>query len=192
MIEGAAEKAIREGSVVLRPGAGRIVEEVLKSGGKVVVLSIGWSAWFISCCLRAGLGKEAKVVEVRANEIREDGNLNRYFGVDGGGIWTCGDKMRVLSEVIQDEKGMRTVYVGDSVTDLECLTRVNVGICMRGGETGSEQNSLCRTLERLKIECRCFLERKAGDKGNAVAEEVALWWAKDFDEIYEAGILDST
>ena len=190
VIEDTAVRAVGEGSVVLRPGAGRIIEEVLKVEGRVVVLSVGWSARFINACLQTALGREADAVELRANEI-EDGKLSRYFGAEDGGIWTCGDKARVLKEGLRGAEARRTVYVGDSVTDLECLTNADVGICMRGEVGGSEQKELCRTLERLRIECRWILERKAGENGNAVAEKVGLWWAKDFDEICEAGILDS-
>ena len=80
---------------------------------------------------------------------------------------------------------MRTVYTGDSLTDLECLTSVDVGICIRGEVDGSEQKELRRTSERLGIECRSVLERKAGENGSE--GKVRLWWAKDFNEICEAG-----
>ena len=107
VIEDAAVKTVREGTVVLRHGAGRIIEDVMMEKGRVVVLSVGWSARFISTVLRTALGKESKAIEVRANEIEEDGKLSRYFGAREGGIRTCGNKARVLREILRgDENGI--------------------------------------------------------------------------------------
>lgn len=186
IIEDAADKAISEGSVVLRKGAGRLIEEVLKRRGRVVVLSVGWSGRFIRACLRTAVGMEAEAVGIRANEIEEDGKLSRYFGAEEDGIWTCGDKVRVLNEFVGVAEEVKMVYVGDSVTDLGCLTCVDVGICMRGEVEGSEQKELCETLKRSRIECKWILERKASEKGSDFAKDNAcLWWAKDFHEICE-------
>ena len=191
IIEDAAEKAVRERRVVLREGTGRVIEEVMKRGGRVVVLSVGWSGQFIRRCLRTTVGVEAEGVEIRANEIEEDGKLSRYFGAEEGGIWTCGDKARLLDEVGGRTKEVRTVYVGDSVTDLECLTCVDIGVCMTDKVEGREQKELCETLQRLRIKCTWILERKASEKGSGVAkDDVCLWWAKDFHEICEGLFLD--
>lgn len=191
IIEDAAEKAIREGSVALREGAEMLIEEVLKRRGRVVVLSVGWSGRFICGCIRTAFGKKAETVEVRANEIEEDGKLSRYFRAEEGGIWTCGDKARMLKEVVQEAEEVKTVYVGDSVTDLQCLTSVDVGICMWDDSDGSEQRELRRTLERLGVECRWIKNSKASQKRNGVAEEqTGLWWAHDFHEICNSAIYD--
>ena len=192
VIDDAAGEAIRGRSVVLREGAERVIQQGLNGRGRVVVLSVGWSAQFIRGCLLAAMGKEAEAVEIKANEIVEDRKLNRYFGAERGGIWTCADKARVLKEVVGKAKAkakakeVRTVYVGDSVTDLECVTSVDVGICMRGEVEGTEQKELHGTLKRLAIECRWIVERKAGEQETGVWEDkVVLWWARDFHDICE-------
>ena len=189
IIENVAEEAIRDGNVVLRPGARRLIQEVLKEKGRIVVVSVGWSRRFIHKCLRVAFGEESSAVEVKANEIGEDGKLDRYFEAEGSGIWTSGDKARLLKEVVGDAKDVKTIYVGDSVTDLQCLTLVDVGICIRGEGEGSEQRELLGTLDRLGIECRWVLEYKGIKKGSTHNEEAGLWWAKDFQEICESKIL---
>ena len=191
IVEDAAEKAIREGSVVLREGAERLIEEVLKRRGRVVVLSVAWSGRFISGCLRTAFGKKAEAVEVRANEIEEHGKLSRYFRAEGNGIWTCGDKARVLKEVVHEAKEVKTIYVGDSVTDLQCLTSVDVGISMGDESNGSELRELRRTLERLGVECQWVENSKASqDRSGVAKEQTGLWWADDFHDICNSAIYD--
>ncbi|KAL8871545.1 MAG: hypothetical protein Q9174_002648 [Haloplaca sp. 1 TL-2023] len=139
-------------------------------------------------------------IDIRANEIvgGKSGRMNRYFEEAGrrgeGGLWTSGDKRAVMDEVVvEGERGM-VVYVGDSVTDLECLIGADVGICVRdvdedGEGMGSEQRGLEETLGRLGITCSWIGEMCATDVEEAATregkgkQEASLWWARNFDEI---------
>ena len=148
-----------------------------------------------------GLGEEdLENVRVVANEIEgldaeegSTGGLGRYWAEEGEGegegIWTAADKGRVVREMLDAEgegKGRRSVYVGDSVTDLEALLAVDVGICVRDEVMGGGQRELAEVLERAGVECRWIGEFKDRDGRSGVdAKEgsIVLWWARDFDDI---------
>ncbi|KAI9734149.1 MAG: hypothetical protein M1818_006646 [Claussenomyces sp. TS43310] len=201
----------REEAVVWRTGLSLLVARVLGAGGVVRVVSVNWSARFIRACLEAGGSEGTNAaaarggggdqgpgrdsvdwsrVRVHANEVGEggDGRLSRYFG--DRGIWTAGDKRRVLDEVL-DEVGSRasTIYVGDSPTDLHCLLDVDIGICVRDEPMGSEQRALAETLDRLSIETRwigTYQGEGKVDDGDADRVKKSLWWARDFEEIVQS------
>ena len=189
VVDSAAEKAVAQGDVVLRLGATRLITETLAGGGKVIVVSVAWSRRFIRTCLRAIIGEDADKVEVKANEIGNDGKLDRYFEREGSGIWTCADKVKIVREISDNAKEGSVVYVGDSVTDLECLTLVDVGICIRGQKEGSEQKELRETLKRVGIGCQWVLGAQGSQDGRAGGKGMSLWWARDFDEIWRSGLM---
>ncbi|KAL8638738.1 MAG: hypothetical protein Q9228_004137 [Teloschistes exilis] len=165
MLQG-AEAAVKCGQLRMRDGWTRVMGMARRRGGegrggKVGVVSVGWSGEFIRGCLRAALvelleasesGERRQEVEsevdiedivIRANEILggEEGKMSRYFEENErggkGGIWTARDKRRVMEMLLRreqgraDRDGSMAVYVGDSPTDLECLLAADVGICMR-------------------------------------------------------------
>lgn len=201
-------------------------EEGRREGrGKVGVVSVGWSARFIRRCLfhdaaagpygegelgRRGVEEMVREMEVVANEIRglddeggSSGMLSRWFGEEGGGVWTAGDKGRVVRRLIAEDGGegtgmgrMRTVYVGDSVTDLECLLLVDVGICIRDEPLQSGQEALREVLERVGVRCRWIgeMEREHtgqsahGVEGENGGREKGVWWARDFEEIRRSAL----
>ena len=195
-VDGAAGHVVRNGSVRLRKGYAGLFERVQRDGGEVGILSVAWSRRFIYGVI-AGWARceerhrvKMEDVDVRANEIAEDGSgrLDRVFGADGG-IWTAGDKVRVMHEVEATVYGeasvLRTIYVGDSSTDLPCLLKADVGICMRDEAMTGEQRGLQETLERIEVECLhvCMFEDEQEDDGNK-----RLWWARDFDEVCQSGV----
>lgn len=211
---------------------GEGVQEGVEGKGKVGVVSVGWSGRFIrGSLLRAvsaggaggggeevGDGEGRKMVgemEIVANEIERlddadgsQGMLSRWFdGVEGGGVWTAGDKGRVVrrlvaEDCVEERKGgegrerTRTVYVGDSVTDLECLMLVDVGICIRDEPLQSGQEALRETLGRIGVECRWIggmQHERVGhsDRGlesGSGGGMKGLWWARDFEEIHESAL----
>ncbi|KAL8901757.1 MAG: hypothetical protein Q9207_005043 [Kuettlingeria erythrocarpa] len=201
----AAQRAVREGEVLLRKGWSGLVGRVLREGGKVGVVSVGWSGDFIRGCLKTATedledGEELRVedIDVGANEIwgREEGKMSRYFGEKGrggnGGIWTAGDKKRVLYELVATKpRGQDSVvvYVGDSATDFDCLLAADLGICVRNeGEMSGEQIQLEETSERLAIDCD-WIGRMEPDSLQADSKtpdhstSKSLWWARNFDDI---------
>lgn len=113
-------------------------------------------------------------LDIRANEILPDGSgrLDRVFG-DEGGIWTASDKKRIMDDIIltsppppsptspSPPPRTKTIYIGDSPTDLSCLLAADIGICIRGDDDDdvpkhaqpSEQKSLSETLARIGVGC---------------------------------------
>ncbi|KAL8971995.1 MAG: hypothetical protein Q9197_002988 [Variospora fuerteventurae] len=211
----AAEQAMKEGKVVLRDGWIDLVAWVLKDGGEVGVVSVGWSAEFIRWCLKTGLeaskeeGKEGVKVEdidVRANEVLdwEDGKLRRYFEEEGrggeGGIWTARDKRKVVDEMAVKEgdgKKRVVVYVGDSVTDLECLLSANVGFCVRDEVESDEQIELKQSLGRLGVGCSHFDIMTPANLSDFVrrggsADGSSVWWDCGFPSLSRSAVVQVT
>lgn len=206
-----AEPAVSEGKVRLRKGWKSLIMEVLRRGGRVDVVSVTWSGTFVTTCLRSvaeGIEEPIEITNqgagVWANEIRggNEGRMDRYFENDGkegkGGIWTAGDKMRVMNELTALEiEGEITVYVGDSTTDLQCLLSADVGVCIRNaGETSGEQRELEQTLRTLGVGCQWIGRMNPDDlnpKPRQDASEIGnrLWWATNFDEICQSPLVQT-
>lgn len=206
-------------------------------GGGVAIVSVAWSRRFIRGVLGGSMrsyddddgggggwgsttdsGKvlvEGVVVDVRANEIAGDGSgmLDRVFGGcscssgGGGGIWTAGDKVRVMNDIVLEaENGNgngneamvpKTIYIGDSPTDLACLLQAHVGICIRDAVSlSAEQRDLQETLQRIGVPClhigrfeqrRFEIDEQAQQHFGGT---MRLWWAGDFEEVWRSGVLE--
>lgn len=210
-VRAGVEKVLRPYGRVTALLRGEVVDEDMyeREGVYVTIISVNWSSmfikWFLDAAMRERYLDISEQLIVRANEIHKNGcgKLERYFDernryFDEGnrysvekdrGIWTAGDKARVLegqlAETGGNDGGPRTaVYVGDSTTDLACLLRVDVGICVRDEPLTSEQKSLAETLDRLGIPCRWIGEFRLDDlRGTGTPR---LWWARDFTEIAES------
>jgi len=131
-------------------------------------------------------------VDIRANDI-----FSKRPGSEEAGIYVSADKAREMADMVQQrrlklrqgsggtsESESRTIYVGDSVPDLECLLAADIGILIRTATMGSEQHELSKALRRLGISFSWLghytQQRKAA----------RLWWAQDLEEIAQSGILD--
>lgn len=93
-----------------------------------------------------------------------------------------------MVEAVGGRERMRSVYVGDSPTDLACLLKADVGICVRDGVMTGEQRELRGILERIGVQCLHvgeFEDRQLGDGSKR------LWWAGDFDEVCQSGVVDT-
>lgn len=219
--------AVHDGAVRLRPGVWGMLRGVQGVGGRVAVVSVAWSGRFVRGVLGAackgyrgqggkgegeGEGEGVRVgdVQVRANEIEGggEGGLDRVFGAEEGGIWTAGDKERVMNDVVAEAaaggdcpsslrgalKTPRTVYIGDSPTDLACLLKADVGICIRDAAMSAEQRELQGTLERVGVRCLHVGGFERGRVGGEEEEEEeagarkGLWWARDFEEVCGSGV----
>ena len=176
---------------------------------KVAILSVAWSPHWIRSLLNAAVRQEQQALPLSHSEKHQlldmiDGLLIQCNDVQAtpapsdevgeSGIYVSSDKLRILDELreaYEDVNGGEhlawTVYVGDSLTDLECLLAAHVGIIMRDEETmGSEQRALEDSLARLDIATYWI-----GDFGQIqTAEGLVLWWARDFDEVVDCGCLD--
>ena len=223
-VDAAADDAVERRKIVLRRGWEKMIESVQQRNGRIGIISVAWSAHFISTALTIsattppakGTAIRLDEVEVRANEILADGSgrLDRYFRSEDRGIWTGDGKVRVMDEMIDsfiESEGEgakpRVVYVGDSPTDLGCLMNADVGVCVRDGDAGltGEQEALREVLGRVGVGCvhvREFRKWSTGEKsrgriGQGVGEgenegQRTLWWARDFEEVCESGVLDGS
>ena len=82
------------------------------------------------------------------------------------------------------ESPFRTIYFGDSITDFELLLDVDEGVMIRDeGKLNGEQLALKQLFARLG-----FSEAPVGNFSSN-ATNARLWWAKDFDEVVDSGIL---
>lgn len=164
---------------VMKEGWREAVTGVVARGGSAVVVSVGWSRAWIRECL-VGVEDETRVrVRVVANEFvvggedgRMSGWLDRWFGGEDGGIWTAGDKVRVVRgftgggpRAEEEEEEALVVYVGDSVTDLLCLLEADVGVVF-----GRKLDDVCG---RLGVPIRDGLV--AGDTGGGGLSRIGHW-----------------
>lgn len=204
----AAARAFKDGAVILRSGCLYLLEAVQRrKGSGIAIVSVAWSRRFISSTLRevnkaSGHCRVAVgEIIVRANEIANDGsgNLDRSLGAERRGIWTAADKSAVIEDLIDEACCTKsaymthehtkpvTIYIGDSPTDLPCLLKADVGICIRDSTLTPEQMALTETLQRLGIDCLNVFRYDP----TAIPNKKTLWWASDFDEVIESGLLDS-
>jgi 2-hydroxy-3-keto-5-methylthiopentenyl-1-phosphate phosphatase len=205
-LEGGAAKAVVEKKVALRDGFTSFYQ-VIQSQSRspspsqspfprpetqnlnLTILSVNWSRHFIASCLSAS-GISLQEDRILSNELS---NLVSGYSSTGyilstdsssspdSTIISSPDKLLHLEALRKNNtKNMRPmmlVYVGDSLTDLECLVAADLGVCMRDEEMGSSQRQLAEALERLGVDCVRLSEWKEGK------ERVA--WVKDFGEIQD-------
>ncbi len=119
ILNSAAEKAVRDAELEMRGGWQRLVGIIMKEGGKVSVVSVGWSGDFIRGCLHASLDQfrateqdgdldnrlNSPLIDVRANNILggDDGKMHRYWRAatsdDRSQVLTVEDKLRVMKDI---------------------------------------------------------------------------------------------
>jgi len=179
--------AVEEGKVVIREGFGDFVKEVEKSGGIWGVVSVNFCSHFIRGVL-ASAGVDTSTVEILANSSDKNGIL---FGPetrkDRSVMATSDAKLASMKHMVDSwtskpgKQFSQSVYVGDSGTDIECLTEGGtIGIVM-AEDYGS---SLMQTLSRV-----------GGDVEHIDSyqdeQDAKVYWARDFGEIVRQSSLMS-
>lgn len=131
---------------------------------EINIISCSWSSSFINSCLDYHQYDSTKFKSIRSNEInRTDGTFRvneNCFTKDG--IKSSSDKLKELNHIIslqqeeedqeEDQGEFKTVYVGDSLNDLECLLESDLGLVM-----GSHLK-LIQSFDRLGIRVIEFKE----------------------------------
>ena len=193
--------------------------------GQVCIISVAWSGLFIRACLEAAMEHDSidtpsvndlqqrlhnthpsiktKDISIYANDIHlsDAGKLTGPRQDLNRPLLTAGDKSEIMRTFILGFRETspavetRTVYIGDSPTDLTCLIDADVGICIRDVETSGEQKELAVTLQRLGAVVKWVGEFPRDNPMSGVDEEGSsevqtLWWARDFFEIMQSEILD--
>jgi len=138
-------------------------------------------------------------MDIRANDI-----FSKRPASEEAGIYVSADKAREMADMVQRRRdelrrglggtfasGLRTIYVGDSLTDLECLLAADIGIVIRTATMGSEQHELGEALKRLGIRFSWLGYYFYSDMRMRKKITGKLWWAQDLEEIVESGILDA-
>ncbi|KAJ2892278.1 hypothetical protein MKZ38_010050 [Zalerion maritima] len=166
--------------VGIRRGFKEFVAAAKQAGIAVAVVSVNWSTAFIQAAI------QDLDIEVIANRVTEDGKILGPPGIleDGRVISTSHDKRMALESITAgrlDTPRRSLLYVGDSLTDLECL-------CSCPGVVMAEESnsSLLRALSRVGKRVGPIGESGAWDKDNA-----SLHWARDFLELLDSSLVQS-
>ena len=210
-IELATESFVKNGKIKLRKGWKQLIRSVQQPmegtvRGEVHVVSVAWSALFISSCLQKFLGPDNPCghdITIHANEVHPSGS-GKLLGPTldcGSRILTARNKLRVLRNIISDYRAAhpllepKTCYLGDSPTDLACLMDADVGVCVHDQVISEEQKQLYETLLRLGAHVTPIDEYDSttqeggiGYRNDPSAKQV-LWSARDFSEVFQSGIL---
>ncbi|KAJ9645325.1 hypothetical protein H2199_003331 [Coniosporium tulheliwenetii] len=187
---------------VMEKGDGALVEGRAGAVGlDVSIVSVNWSATFIRACLlhaaaraegrdaalRDKLREAVKQVRIIANEIEglndPEGSSGMLNKKDEDGIRTSSDKLRCMQQIRQGQEERLVVYVGDSPTDLECLTAADVGVCIRDDPMSSAQKELAKTLDRISDTCAELSAVR--DVKTLDLKNNTLYWARDLEEVVE-------
>lgn len=162
----AGREAVRQGRVHIRDGFDGLLRLAKERGWKVGVVSVNWSRAFIRGALTP------HDIYVVANEPASDGGITGPPELPGGRMTNAREKHKAVEHLVKDGKE-KTLYFGDSTTDMECL--LDGGVVM----SDDGESSLLKTLRRVGVEVPHVKERKA-----------KVTWARDFQEVLDSGILD--
>ena len=105
---------------------------------------------------------------------------------DESGICTGYDKLREMTNVIAHEstsQPFRTVYIGDSNTDLPCLLHADIGVIM--GKTAT----LIETCKRVGLKVmshKSFHEIGRKESG----QDLTLYQFNDWNGLLESGLFE--
>jgi len=144
------------------------------------LLSVNWSRHFIDSCLKAASAPIDKN-SIYANELDGiDSNHVSQGKISPEGdsemtIISSGDKLEYMAR-LREQDNRPIIYVGDSWTDIECLLKADLGICIRDRPIGSSQKKLAERLESLGVSCPHLSNWRTADEWHVVC-------AGDFDEI---------
>ncbi|KAJ9137883.1 hypothetical protein NKR23_g8870 [Pleurostoma richardsiae] len=192
----AGEEAVGRGDVRVRESFAAFVQAVRQREGRVAVVSVNWSAaWIRGVMAAAGVGP-ADEVAVVANEITPEGRIvgpeelhrergneaepEEEGGADPALLATSEDKLRAMRAIMAENGAdpSGAVYFGDSATDLECLV-VGHGVVIADDEEGK----LLKALRRVGYDVPHISSSKGAGNGS-------LFWARNFQEVLDGGLLD--
>jgi hypothetical protein len=176
-VENAAKEAIQDRKVELREGWLELLCAPLRypSGctiSSVEIISVNWSECFIRECLKAKVAERCVYdisVHNTANKFLDELPIfaNQFIPKDpeletSQNIHTSADKRKILQQqrsslslsdsLADPEMSSLLVYIGDSVTDFDCLLEANIGIVIQDDPMSSSQSEMQETLRRTGVE----------------------------------------
>jgi len=183
--ENAGREAVRKGDVVARKGFNGFIELLEKSEILWDIVSVNFCDSFIRGVLLEVLGELGGNVRILAN-FPDDKGMLRGAKLEGDPdrriLATSDSKLLAMLDVLQPKDIVgesRAVYIGDSGTDIECLTEAGVlGIIM----SDDGESSLMKTMRRVGWQVFHVGEIEDG-------KQESLRWARDFDEIRQSPLL---
>lgn len=163
--------ALESKKVIIREGFREIIDLAREQGWVVGIISANWSTSFIRGVLHQ------YSIPIVSNEVGgSDGKIRGPQCLDGRLSASAG-KLEALRHEFADASGGRTLYFGDSATDLDCVLRGGVVI------SRDESCSLIRTLRRIGFETP-HVKSYGNDP-----KQPDVYWASDFREVIESGLL---
>ena len=173
------KEAYQNNGCAMRAGWREVFDKVSRGGGRIAVISVGWSREWIGHCLGNPEG-----VGIYANEMLAglDGKLTGYLdrtGLNGGGLWNSIDKRDYVRWIVGQEKRkgdeVVVVYVGDAPADLFAMYEADLGLVF-----GRRLDYVCG---RLGVAIRKGIPE--GFVGTHGAEERSLFEIEEWKEIGE-------
>lgn len=162
------------------------------------ILSVNWSETMIRTFLELSVDELEHIDEVQRRNVKD---LIEHMGIqaneivglqaqDGSsGSLTRPNKLAVRTSLDKLQSYARSldqihVYVGDSVTDLDCLLAADVGICIHDqNDLSSTQQQLSDTLTRVNIVATHVSDHRHVVEKDDMPAEAKLWYAHDFGQI---------
>jgi thiamine phosphate phosphatase / amino-HMP aminohydrolase len=184
--ESAGREATQKGDVVVRKAFKDFLETLKQDGIMWGIVSVNFSGFFIRGVVAASASLESEDVEVLANESDENGVLVGPRSESGRVLATSDVKLASMKDLLKSwsdrtsSETSRTVYIGDSGTDIECLMEQGViGIVI----SDDEQSSLMQTMNRIGVNIlHIEAYEETGSRGKRI------YWARDFDEILQSPV----
>lgn len=176
--EASGQYAARNGKVSVRSGFQEFVEKLEPPGARWGVVSVNFVAAFV----RGVLKESARIRDVRVLANQPDQNGIMSGPNDSKVIATSDAKLIWMKDFFTevDPRGARmNFYVGDSLTDIECVMDFSVtGIIL--SEHGDSE--LISTLTKVGVDLVHISEYPIKSK--------PTYWARNFREISSAVLLD--
>ncbi|KZZ94723.1 HAD-like domain protein [Moelleriella libera RCEF 2490] len=188
--------AASAGHISVREGFYRLVDVAEQNGMRVNVLSVNWSSAFI-----AGVLDRRRGIDIVANDVDDEGQIRGPLHTGTTRLTTASDKLAAMRHhVLGGAEHDAVFFFGDSATDLECLLW-HSGIVLAESQ---ESSPLLQTLARIGTEVAHVSSlQDDGDKKSSGAgasrdrvsslhdrHDQKLFWARDFREILDCGIIE--
>jgi thiamine phosphate phosphatase / amino-HMP aminohydrolase len=177
---------VEKGEVIIRDGFGDFIERVKMSGGIWGVVSVNFSSHFIRGVL-ARAGVDTSTGEFLANHLDESGILlGPAIRENRTAMATSDAKLASMKAMLRSWESQgrdfpKVFYIGDSGTDIECLTEEGtIGIVI----AEDRSSVLMETLDRVGVDVKQvdFYQDE---------QEARIFWARDFREILQNSSLMS-
>lgn len=164
----AGAEAVRSGKVKLRDGFGELMDLAESKGWSAGVISVNWSRSFIQGAL------QPRKLNIISNQTSASGDIHGPEFLGRRMTNSC-EKIKAHEHLVGNgEERDRSLYFGDSTTDMECILEGGVVIA------DDEESALLKTLRRVGLEVPHVSEGKTGEK---------VCWAKDFREVLDSNLL---